>query len=133
MHTKNAIAEGVMTARQKSRLGTRKGKSEVVERQPTGVSPRFSIILCTYNRRNLTLSALASLRRQTLPYNAFEVIVIDNGSNDGTLDAVRAYVNAGRKKKHKTDDIGKVKCLPEPQNGLAYARNTGLLAASGEI
>ena len=122
-----------MTARQKSRLGTRKDKKEVVERQPTGVSPRFSIILCTYNRRNLALSALASLRRQTLPYTAFEVIVVDNGSSDGTSAAVRTYVSAGKQQGKKTGDIWKVICLSESQNGLAYARNTGLLAASGEI
>ncbi len=122
-----------MTARQKSRLGTRKGKKEVVERQPTGVSPRFSVILCTYNRRNLALSALSSLRRQTLPYSAFEVIVVDNGSSDGTLATVRTYVSAGKQQGKKTGDIWKVICLSEPQNGLAYARNTALLAASGEI
>src|SRR6266566_3844986 len=81
-----------MTTRQKSRMVKRKGKGEPAVSQPKTSTPlHFSIILCTYNRRNLALSALTSLRRQTLPYNAFEVIVIDNGSNDGTLDAVRAY------------------------------------------
>ncbi len=122
-----------MTARQKSRIGTRTGRKEVVERQPAGVSPRFSVILCTYNRRNLALSALASLRRQTLPYNTFEVIVVDNGSSDATLSAVRTYVSAGKHQGKKTGDLWKVICLNESQNGLAYARNTGLLAASGEI
>ncbi|MGH2495527.1 MAG: glycosyltransferase [Ktedonobacteraceae bacterium] len=122
-----------MTARQKSRLDTRKGKSEVVERQQTGISPRFSVILCTYNRRILVMSALASLRRQTLPYNTFEVIVVDNGSSDGTAGAARAYVSAGKQQGKKTGDFWKVVCLSEAQNGLAYARNTGLLAASGEI
>jgi glycosyltransferase involved in cell wall biosynthesis len=133
MRAKYAIQEGIMTARQKSRLDTRKGKGEAGERKPVSVSPRFSIILCTYNRRNLVLSALASLRRQTLPYNTFEVIVVDNGSSDGTSGAVRTYVGAGRHQGKKTDDIWKVVCLSEPQNGLAYARNTGLLAASGQI
>jgi len=122
-----------MTARQKSRLVTRKGKGEAVTHQPTSASPRFSVILCTYNRRNLVMSALASLRRQTLPYNTFEVIVVDNGSSDGTSGAVRTYVSAERHQDKKTDDIWKVVCISETQNGLAYARNTGLLAASGEI
>jgi glycosyltransferase involved in cell wall biosynthesis len=96
-------------------------------------SPRFSIILCTYNRRNLVLTTLASLRRQTLPYDQFEVIVVDNGSNDGTLDAVRSYVSAGVEPGRNRADLWNVQCLSEPQNGLAHARYTGLLAASGEI
>jgi GT2 family glycosyltransferase/glycosyltransferase involved in cell wall biosynthesis len=97
------------------------------------VPPRLSVILCTYNRRNLVLSALASLRRQTLPYDQFEVIVIDNGSSDGTLEAVRVYVNAGPQLGRRMEDRWQVQCLAEPQNGLAYARMTGLLAAAGEI
>ena len=99
----------------------------------TEASPRLSVILCTYNRRNLALSALASLRRQTLSYDQFEVIVVDNGSSDGTLDAVRAYVSAGPQPGRSTEHSWQVQCLAEPQNGLAYARTTGLQAASGEI
>ncbi len=97
------------------------------------ISPRFSVILCTYNRRNLALSALASLRRQTLPYHQFEVIVVDNGSSDGTLDAVRAYVSAGMQEGKNPQDIWHVRCLSEPQNGLAQARTTGLQAAYGDV
>ena len=99
----------------------------------TGTSPRFSIILCTYNRRNLALSALASLRRQTLAYDQFEVIVIDNGSTDGTLSAVRMYISAAIQPGRRSDDAWRVQCLSELQNGLAHARHTGLLAAAGEI
>ncbi len=95
--------------------------------------PHFSVILCTYNRRNLALSTLASLRSQTLPYSQFEVIVVDNGSSDGTFDAVRTYVSAGMQEEKDAKDTWQVQCLSEPQNGLAYARNTGLLAANGEV
>jgi len=107
----------------------KKGQKE----QEAQVSPCFSIILCTYNRRNLVLSTLASLRRQTLAYKQFEVIVIDNGSSDGTFDAVRTYVSAGTQDNRHAEDIWRVQCLSEPKNGLAYARNMGLQAASGEI
>ncbi|MDQ6660150.1 MAG: glycosyltransferase [Chloroflexota bacterium] len=96
-------------------------------------SPRLSIILCTYNRRSLVLSTLASLRRQTLSFDLFEVIVVDNGSTDGTLSAVRAYVNAGLHIDKRPEDIWRVHCLSETQNGLAHARHTALLAASGDI
>jgi GT2 family glycosyltransferase len=103
------------------------------EEHQAQISPRFSVILCTYNRRNLVLSTLATLRSQTLAYNQFEVIVIDNGSSDGTLDAVRAYVSAGTQDIRPAEDTWRVQCLSEPQNGLADARNMGLQAASGEI
>ena len=91
------------------------------------------MILCTYNRCNFVLTTLSSLRRQTVPYDDFEVIVVDNGSTDGTLNLVRAYVNASLHPERKPEDTWRVQCLSEPRNGLAYARYTGLLAASGEI
>lgn len=80
----------------------------------------------------MVLSALASLRRQTLPYEQFEVIVVDNGSTDGTIDAVRQYVNAGKEQRTKRESW-QVRCLSEPRNGLAHARNTGMQAAQGEF
>jgi glycosyltransferase involved in cell wall biosynthesis len=95
--------------------------------------PRFSVILCTFNRCNLVLSTLASLRRQTLPYSQFEVIVVDNGSIDGTFDVMRNYVSAGKYEERAVEDTWQVSCLFEPRNGLAYARNTGLQAAHGEV
>jgi GT2 family glycosyltransferase len=79
------------------------------------------------------LSTLASLRRQTLAYSQFEVIVVDNGSSDGTFDAVRAYVSAGTQGNRDVEDRWRVQCFAEAKNGLAYARNKGLQAASGEI
>ena len=95
--------------------------------------PRFSVILCTYNRCYLVLAALASLSEQTLPYGQFEVIVVDNGSSDGTLEAVRSYVSAGMQEEKDVENAWQGQCLWEPKNGLAYARKTGLLAAKGEV
>src|SRR6266849_7356118 len=105
------------------------------EAQQGRILPRLSVILCTYNRRNLVLSLLASLRRKTLAYDQFEVIVVDNGSSDGTLAAVRTYVSAGSDIQDSKCPVGRwqVQCLSESENGLAYARNAGLQAASGEI
>ncbi len=94
-------------------------------------SPRFSIIICTYNRRTMILTALSSLRKQTFPYKYFEIIIIDNGSTDGTFDAVQTYIDMPYKK--QGEEILRVQCLHEARNGLSYARKTGLEAATGEI
>lgn len=117
-----------MTVRQRVRTG-RNAKREPGRGQVR--PPHFSVILCTYNRRSFVLATLASLRRQTLPYRDFEVIVVDNGSKDGTLNAVRTYARTGDADHRNAG--WRVQCLSEPKNGLAYARNTGLLAANGRI
>jgi glycosyltransferase involved in cell wall biosynthesis len=79
----------------------------------------------------MVLIALASLRRQTFPYRYFEVIVVDNGSADGTFDAVQTYIDMPYKK--QGEEVWRVQCLHEARNGLGYARKTGLDAATGEI
>ncbi len=96
-------------------------------------APRLSVILCTYNRRNSVLATLTSLRSQTLSYRDFEVIVVDNGSLDGTLKVINAYIESKDQKRKVVEGPWRIQCLSEPKNGLAYARNAGLLAATGEI
>ena len=97
------------------------------------VIPRLSIIICTYNRRNMVLTTLASLRKQTLPYEIFEIIVVDNGSTDGTLPALQTYLQADIHTDKHPAEIWQVKCFQELHHGLTYARLTGLQVARGEI
>ncbi len=49
-------------------------------------SPRVAAIVLNYNGRDVTLQALSSLTAMT--YTAYDVVVIDNGSTDGSFDAV---------------------------------------------
>src|SRR5260221_14614383 len=95
---------------------TDRNKEQTADGRTRKLSPRLSVILCTYNRCNLVLSALASLRRQTLAYDQFEVLVIDNGSTDGTLRAVQAYVNAGNLPGLSPQDTWWVQWLAQRQN-----------------
>jgi GT2 family glycosyltransferase len=51
-------------------------------------SPRLSVIIVTWNVRDYTLTCLEALARETRDI-ATEVIVVDNASSDGTVEAVR--------------------------------------------
>jgi glycosyltransferase involved in cell wall biosynthesis len=79
---------------------------------------KVSVVIPTYNRRELLKKAIASVYAQTC--QDFEVIVVDDGSTDGTpLDHVTPR--------------DKMIFLPLPHTGLpARARNEGIAHASGE-
>jgi len=51
--------------------------------------PTVSVIIPTYNRKDLLSETLDSLAQQTYPSARFEVILVDDGSTDGT-DAIAA-------------------------------------------
>jgi N-acetylglucosaminyl-diphospho-decaprenol L-rhamnosyltransferase len=55
----------------------------------TDPPPSVSVVVVSYNTRDLLLACLASLAPVTLP---IEVIVVDNASADGSVDAVRAQM-----------------------------------------
>jgi GT2 family glycosyltransferase len=80
---------------------------------------RFSVVIVTYNRRELLLGCLAVVT--ALDYPDYEVVVADDGSTDGSLEAARARFPA-------------VRYVPHPVNtGEPAARNRGLRAATGEV
>ena len=48
--------------------------------------PKISVIIPTYNRKNELQSLLHSLSSQTFPADHCEIIVVDDGSTDGTRE-----------------------------------------------
>jgi hypothetical protein len=54
-----------------------------------GAFTPVAIIVLTWNQRDLTLDCLASLAEMEYPEERLQVIVVDNGSRDGTAAAVR--------------------------------------------
>ncbi len=81
----------------------------------------FSVVICSYNRREHVVAAITSVLRQTLPSDMYEVVVVDNRSTDGTAEAVAEIVASNPH----------VKYLYEAEPGLALARNAGWRAATG--
>jgi len=83
----------------------------------------LSVIIPTRNRAERLARCLDALKRQTLPAQRFEVIIVDNGSDETTLEAVRQMAKAMPCRK---------KVLVEPRPGPAAARNRGIEQARGE-
>jgi glycosyltransferase involved in cell wall biosynthesis len=85
-----------------------------------------SIIVCTYNRHKSLQHTLGCLAAQnTLPELAWEVIVVDNNSSDGTCEIVQAY--------QKTQAIPCLRYEFEEKQGLSHARNRGIRSAHGDV
>src|ERR1051326_8398643 len=78
---------------------------------------RFSVIIPTYNRKRLVLQAIDSIMAQT--FKDYEVLIIDDGSTDGTQDALRGYLD-------------RIHFLQQSNQGPEVARNLGARKANGE-
>lgn len=77
-----------------------------------------SVIIPTFNRSVWVTEAVASVLAQT--FRDFELLVVDDGSTDGTLDALAPFFK-------------QIKVLRRPERrGVSAARNLGITAARGE-
>ena len=80
--------------------------------------PKVSVIIPTYNRLPMLKEAVESVLAQD--FKDFELIVVDDGSTDGTADEITHYG-------------GRVKLLRHQENrGVSAARNSGILHARGK-
>ena len=53
------------------------------------LTPFISVIIVNYNGRRFLEKCLASLLKQNYPTNGFEIIVVDNGSSDDSVEYMR--------------------------------------------
>jgi glycosyltransferase involved in cell wall biosynthesis len=95
---------------------------------PDFVPGLVSVITPTYNRKQLLLEALGSVVAQT--YRPIEMVVIDDGSTDGTVDALRRWFRA--LPMDRRDGL-EFRVVSQENGGAARARNRGLLASRGEF
>jgi len=81
--------------------------------------PELSVIIPTYQRRQMVCEAIDSVLGQDTG-RAIEVIVVDDGSTDGTEVELEQY-------------RGRIRYIRQANRGLSAARNTGIEAARGEF
>jgi glycosyltransferase involved in cell wall biosynthesis len=79
--------------------------------------PRVSVVVCSYNSERTMEACLASL--ETLDYPDYEVIVVNDGSTDRTLEIAESFPYC--------------RIISQPNKGLSVARNVGAEASTGEI
>ncbi len=87
------------------------------ERQAT---PAISVIIPAFNAGHFLPETLESVLRQT--YTDLEVIVVDDGSTDGTADKAKSYLHDPR-----------VHYIHQENKGVCAARNTGIRKSEGEF
>ncbi len=84
----------------------------------------LSVVIATFNRCETLRETLLKLREQSLDMDAFEVIVVDDGSTDGTTAMVKAL---------QPDSPYGLRCLRHENRGPGYTQNRGLRAARNEV
>ena len=80
---------------------------------------RISVIVPVYNCERYVAEAIESVLTQT--YHPFEVIVVDDGSTDGSADVAKSFTDT------------QIRYIYQPNSGLSTALNTGVQQARGSL
>lgn len=87
-----------------------------------GQRPAASVIIPVYNRRDILRKTLLSFDDQTVPAGTFEVIVVDDGSTDGTGEMIASL------------DVGyPLVYIYQPHRGIPAARNRAIREAKADL
>jgi glucosyl-dolichyl phosphate glucuronosyltransferase len=92
---------------------------------PVNKEPDISVVICTYNRDKFIGEALNCLSKQTLHREQFEIIIVDNRSTDNTAAIVKKFISDHPELQ--------MRYIMEPNKGLSFARNRGILEARASI
>jgi len=79
---------------------------------------KVSIIICVLNGEKLLSETINSIVNQS--YCNFELIIIDGGSTDKTIEIIKSF------------DLPKIKWISEPDKGISDAFNKGIKLATGD-
>jgi len=87
-------------------------------------SREVSVVIPTFNRSRTLLRVLRALEAQTVGPQAFEVFVVDDGSQDGTPSAVEQFAAQASLE---------LRYIRQQNSGPAAARNRGIAASKGAL
>ncbi len=86
-------------------------------------APDLSVLICTYQRKKTLLECLESFSRQTLAPDRYEIVVVVDGSTDGSAQAVRDFASRAP-----------IRLIEREKNGgLSSARSAAVAAARGDL
>lgn len=91
---------------------------------PDAAKRSVSVVIPSYNRREALAEVIRALRAQTYPADRFEVVVVLDGSEDGSRELLEAVRSEGQLA---------LRVLWQPNQGAGRARNRGAEAARGEL
>ena len=80
--------------------------------------PHLTIVICTYNRAGYLSDTLSDIAAQIADPNDFELIVVDNNSDDHTEEVCSRF--------RQTNPDIRFKYIQEPKQGLSHARNRAI-------
>jgi GT2 family glycosyltransferase len=86
-------------------------------REAAAIAPKMTVAVCTYNGSSTLPACLDGV--SGLRYSDYEVVVVSDGSTDGSAGIARSYAG--------------VRVIETENRGLSSARNTAAAAAGGEI
>ena len=81
--------------------------------------PKATVVVPAFNASKTIVETLESLQAQS--FQDFEVVVVNDGSTDATVDVIKRFLRDSR-----------FRVVDQPNRGLAGARNTGIANAVGE-
>ncbi len=82
--------------------------------------PKVSVVMPMYNQEKYIKECLLSVMHQTL--KDIEIIVVNDGSTDNSLEIVKKYANKD----------GRIKIIDKPNSGYGHSMNMGMAQAVGE-
>ena len=87
------------------------------------LSPKISVVICTFNRHDMLLDAIMSIELQDLPDQEYELIIVDNSDDVTAREQFRDGLQITCAHRY----------IDEARPGLSRARNIGIDAARAEF